>query len=142
MITTMRALAALATLALAAEGAASQRPSAPAPFAAVDSAMREEMRRTGAPGAAIAVVVGNRVAWAAGYGAESAEERVPVTAATLFRIGSVTKTITGLAAAVLAAEGKLALDAPASRVVASLDPAIGRLTPHQLLVKLSYWYSR
>lgn len=95
--------------------------------------LREEMRRTGAPGAAVAVVVGDRVVLSAAFGVRSVEERAPATTSTLFRVGSVTKSVTGLAAAVLAQQGRLDLDAPIAARLPTLGGALGRRTLRQLL---------
>lgn len=111
---------------------------APAPATSIDTAaleraLLEEMRATHTPGAAIAVVSGERVLYAKGFGVASIETGEPVTAATLFRIGSTTKMFTGLTAALLAREGKLSLDAPVGRWARGLRPPLARLTLDQLL---------
>jgi CubicO group peptidase (beta-lactamase class C family) len=51
----------------------------------------------------------------------------------LFRLGSTTKMFTASAVVGLALEGKLDLNAPVSRYISGLDPAIGQLTANQLL---------
>jgi NAD(P)-dependent dehydrogenase (short-subunit alcohol dehydrogenase family) len=71
--------------------------------------------------------------YARGFGVSSVETGEPVAPATLFRIGSTTKMVTGLTAALLAEEGKLALDAPVGRCARGLDPALAGLTLDQLL---------
>ena len=101
--------------------------------AAITRAVLHEMRATRAPGVAIAVVSGDRIIYERGFGVESVEDSVPVTPATLFRIGSTTKMVTGLAALELQARGKLRMADPISRSSRGLAPAIGALTLHQLL---------
>jgi CubicO group peptidase (beta-lactamase class C family) len=65
------------------------------------------------PGLALAVVRGEEVIYARGFGVTSAEEDgQPVTARTLFRIGSTTKPLTGTAVMRLVEQGKLDLDRP------------------------------
>ena len=66
-----------------------------------DSIVPAELAATGTPGAAVAVVIGDRVAYAKGFGVSSVETDLPVTRDMLFRIASTTKMLT--AAAVLAA---------------------------------------
>jgi CubicO group peptidase (beta-lactamase class C family) len=101
--------------------------------AAFERAVREEMRATHTPGVAAAVVSGDSVVYAKGFGVTSVEGGQPVTPETLFRIGSTTKMFTGLAAVLLGEEGRLDLGRPVGGTVPGLHPAIARLTLHQLL---------
>ena len=66
-----------------------------------DAQLQEELGRLGAPGAAIAVVRGERVTYLRGFGSASVETGAPVAPDTLFQIGSATKMLT--AAAVMSA---------------------------------------
>src|SRR5688500_2617372 len=70
-------------------------------------AVRQEMK---IPGCALAVVLDDKVVLARGFGLRDVEKNVPVTADTLFAIGSCTKAFTATAAAIAQEEGKLALD--------------------------------
>ena len=100
---------------------------------AIETAIRDEMRATRTPGAAIAVVIGDRVAYAKGFGVASIESGQPVTPDMLFRVGSVTKMFTGLTATMLASRGALDLTSPIRRYAIDLHPSLGRLTLDQLL---------
>jgi len=100
---------------------------------AVLAVLAAEMRERGAPGAAIAIVVGDSVVLATGLGVRSVEDGGTVDATTLFRVGSVTKAITGLTALVLARQGTIDLDAPIARTIPELSPALGAPTLRQLL---------
>jgi CubicO group peptidase (beta-lactamase class C family) len=102
-------------------------------FTALDKVADEEMKARHTPGAAVAVVVGDRVAYAKGYGVASAETDAPVTPDTLFRMGSTTKMFTAAALVTLADRGKVKLDAPIGDVVKGLHPSVARVTAHQLL---------
>jgi CubicO group peptidase (beta-lactamase class C family) len=111
---------------------------APAPLAAADfqqleRTVADELRATGIPGAAVAVVQGDRVLFAKGFGVTSVEAGTPVTAGTLFRLGSTTKMFTAAALVQLAEEGKLRLDGPTGEHVKGLKEPFASLTPHQLL---------
>ncbi len=101
--------------------------------ARVDSVLAGEMRRAGAPGAAMIVVRDGCVAYARALGVRSVETRDTMTTRTLVRIGSVTKAVTALAAAQLAARGALDLDAPVGRHARDLRAALRDLTMRQLL---------
>lgn len=68
-------------------------------------------------GFSVAVAVNGRVVWAQGYGYADLEQKVAVTPATKFRIGSVSKSLTAAAVARLVQQGKLDVDAPVQRYV-------------------------
>ena len=106
-------------------------------FDALEKAIVDEMAATSTPGAAIVVVEGDRVTYAKGFGSTSVEGGPPVTADTLFRIGSTTKMFTAAAFAQLAAAGKVKFDAPISTYVSGLPPRVGKLTAHQMLSQSS-----
>jgi CubicO group peptidase (beta-lactamase class C family) len=112
--------------------------SKPPDFAELDKVVEDEIKAGHTPGAAVAVVMGDRVVYAKGFGATSAEEgAAAVNADTLFRMGSTTKMFTAAALVTLAAEGKVRLDAPVGNYVKGLPPKIAALTPHQLLSQSS-----
>lgn len=67
------------------------------------------------PGLAIGVVEGERVLWTRGYGRADLASGTPVTPATPFRLGSVSKVFTATAVMQLRDQGKLALDDPIVR---------------------------
>ncbi|HCF60190.1 MAG TPA: hypothetical protein DFS52_19610 [Myxococcales bacterium] len=70
--------------------------------------VREAMQASGVPGFSIAVVEGDEVVFAEGYGVREIGGSEPVTADTLMMIGSVTKSMSTLLMASLVDEGKLA----------------------------------
>jgi CubicO group peptidase (beta-lactamase class C family) len=102
-------------------------------FSAIDAAARAEMESMNIPGAAIAIVKGDRVVYAKAFGVLSAEGDVAVTPDSLFRLGSTTKMFTAAAVAGLALDGKLSLEDPVGKYIAGLDPRIGTITAAQLL---------
>lgn len=64
-------------------------------------------------GAVVALTDASGVLYARGFGVESVERpTVPPTAASLHRIASITKVVTGVTAMRLVEEGRLSLDAP------------------------------
>ena len=75
------------------------------------------MRRSGIPGSSVTVMRGGRVVWSEGLGVADVENNLPVTNLTRFRIGSVSKSLTAVAVALLVESGKLDLDAPVQRYV-------------------------
>ena len=66
-------------------------------------ARRVELR---VPGAALVIVMEDRVIMCRGFGLRDVERDLPVTPDTLFAIGSCTKAFTGLAAVISAEDGK------------------------------------
>lgn len=85
------------------------------------------------PGAAVGVVHGDELAWFAGIGfADVAERRAPEPT-TLFRIGSITKTVTGTAIMQLRDEGRLRLDDPAVVYLPELRDAASPFGPIETL---------
>ncbi len=79
------------------------------PRAAVDAAVGRLLKEHRVPGAAVAVVIDHRVAWAAGYGVRE-KGGAAVTDATLFQMASVSKPVTGVVAAALAEQKRVDLD--------------------------------
>jgi CubicO group peptidase (beta-lactamase class C family) len=102
-------------------------------FAPLEETARAELKRNRVPGCAVAVVQDGRIALAGGFGTTCIEEGRPVTADTLFRIGSTTKMFTAATVVGLAEEGKLDLSKPVGDYVKDLHPALARVTIHQLL---------
>lgn len=85
--------------------------------AAADAAVAAEMERSGAPGATVAVIAEGRVALVRGYGFADLKAGARVDGdRTMFRIGSITKIFTALAAMQLVERGKLSLDGDVNAV--------------------------
>ncbi len=106
-------------------------------LALVREAARAEVAAGTAPGLAVAVVHRDRVVLVEGFGVASVESGSPVTADTVFQVGSVGKMLTAAAVLEVVEDGALSLTAPVGRTVSGLDPAIAALTPHQLLSQTS-----
>lgn len=66
-------------------------------------------------GAAVAVIENGRVIMAQGFGMADVGRKIPVTDATLFNIGSTSKSVSAWGAMRLVDEGKIGLDAPVER---------------------------
>lgn len=64
------------------------------------------------PGLSISIAKGGEVVYASGFGVADVDAKTRVTAETVFYTASLAKAFTGMAAAVLATQGKLDLDAP------------------------------
>ncbi len=76
----------------------------------------EIMVEDGLPGAAVAVVRGDAVIFAEGFGFRDVEKKLPVTPETLFHIGSTHKSITALLIATLVDQGLFDWDTPVVQI--------------------------
>lgn len=138
-----RSIAALALFLVAVAGpsrmAAAQRVAeAPQPAdlaQAVDFArerIRAHMDESNLPGLSIAVGIDGAMAWSEGFGWADLENRVPVTTAHKFRVGSVSKPITAAAMGVLVERGLLDLDAPVQSYVPEFPEKEWPITSRQI----------
>lgn len=96
----------------------------------LDKFVADEMQRWAIPGLAVAVVSSDRIVFAKGYGLRQIDRVERVDEHTAFGIGSVTKSFTATAAAMLADDGKLAWDAPIIDFVPTLHLSDPWLTAH------------
>ena len=96
----------------------------------IEQAISEEIARQRIPGLSAAVVVDNKLLWANGFG-------VDVGPRTVFRLASISKPITAIAAMQLVEKGKLDLDAPVQRYVPAFPAKPWPITTRQLLCHVS-----
>lgn len=122
----LRSAALAATLILAtAPNAAAQRPN----LAAFDAYVAQGVKAWNVPGLAIAIVAGDSMIFAKGYGVRTMGRPEPVDIHTRFAIGSTTKAMTALALLMAADSGAVSLDAPVQRYLPTLqlyDPVMTR----------------
>jgi CubicO group peptidase (beta-lactamase class C family) len=102
-------------------------------FAQLETVAFEELKKTNTPGAAVAVVSGDRMVFAKGFGVANIETGAPITPGTLFRIGSVTKMFTAAVLVALAENGRFKLDEPIGKYVKGLNLKLSQVTAHQLI---------
>ncbi len=116
---------ALAWLATGAGPVPAQSGSLAAPLGArIDSVFRR-FTEGESPGCALGVVRDGALVYSKGYGLASVELGVPITPATVFDIGSVSKQFTAMAVVLLAQDGRLALDDEIQRFIPEI-PRYGR----------------
>lgn len=93
------------------------------------------------PGLAIAIVKGGEVIYAKGFGYRDVDKKLPVTADTLFAIGSSTKAFTTFTLGTLVDEGKLDWDKPVRTFIPGFqmyDPqTTAMITPRDLVTHRS-----
>lgn len=85
------------------------------------------------PGLAFGIVKDGRLVHAEGLGVQDIEHKRPVTADSAFRIASMSKAFTAYEILTLEAQGKLRLDAPASRYVPEMARWGAGITVRDLL---------
>jgi CubicO group peptidase (beta-lactamase class C family) len=102
----------------------------------IQQAIAAEMARLRVPGMSAAVAADLHPVWSQGFGVADLENSVPARDATVYRLGSIAKTITAVAVLQLAERGKLDLDAPIRTYVPSFPPKPWPVTARELLAHL------
>lgn len=100
------------------------------------NAIEHEMQAKKLPAFSIALVDGEQLAWAAGFGHQDAARQTPATADTAYRVGSVSKLFTDIAIMQLVEQDKLDLDAPITKYLPDFAPQNsreGKITLRQLM---------
>ena len=101
-VTIMRCPISLALFVVFAPAARSQ-PAVPpaAPYAVavagLDALIAREVADKNLPALSVALIDDQRVVWAKGYGFQDRDKKVPATAETVYRVGSVSKLFTDVA---------------------------------------------
>jgi CubicO group peptidase (beta-lactamase class C family)/D-alanyl-D-alanine dipeptidase len=106
---------------------AAPRTDPPRKYAAAIQALERFIAREVAdkhlPALSIALVDDQRIIWARGFGFANPAGKVPATADTVYRVGSVSKLFTDIAVMQLVEQGKLDLDVPVTRYLPDFKPA-------------------
>jgi CubicO group peptidase (beta-lactamase class C family) len=76
----------------------------------LDAYIAQQMEEGAIAGVGAAILVDGKVVWTKGYGEADQAREVPFTPDTMMNIGSISKTVTGVAMMRLVQEGKLSLD--------------------------------
>lgn len=90
-----------------------------AAIAKAQTRIEKYMQQKQPPGFSFAVAKNGTFLWAEGFGLADIENRVAVTPATKFRVGSVSKPMTAAALGILIEQGKLDINAPVQTYVKS-----------------------
>ena len=101
----------------------------------VDHFITAEIVRHRIPGVALAITHGNQIVHVRGYG--QAQDGVPISGQTQFRIASLSKSLTAVAVLQRVDAGQIELDVPVSRYLPDFElatpSAAARITVRQLL---------
>src|SRR5580704_7229033 len=86
-----------------------------AAFPAIDKALEDERAAQGLPGVSVGIVIDGELGYAKGFGVVDPATKTVPDADTVYRIGSISKSFTGLALLALRDDGVLDLDDPLAR---------------------------
>src|SRR5690348_10821115 len=81
----------------------------------VDALLTPLLRQARIPGVAIAVVIGEELVYAKGFGSRNLAQNAPMTPDTLYPIASTTKSINATLLAMLVDDGLIQWDTPVRR---------------------------
>ena len=123
-----------------------------APLTGFDDYVNKSIKDWEVPGVAIAIVKDDKVIFAKGYGVRELGGNDPVTPNTIFAIGSSTKAFTAAALSMLADEGKIKWNDPATKYLpdfqlfdlyASREATISDLLSHRVGLERGdrLWYA-
>jgi CubicO group peptidase (beta-lactamase class C family) len=84
--------------------------------------IRDQMQDKGLAALSIALVDDQQIVWSEGFGFADPSEKIPATADSVYRVGSVSKLFTDLAVMRLVQRGELDLDAPVTEYLPDFRP--------------------
>ena len=91
-----------------------------AAFPIVEKLYRERAEKYHYPGTAFGIVVDGKLVYSGGFGYANVAQKIPATPKSMFRIASMSKSITAMAILKLRDAGKLRLDDPAETYIPEL----------------------
>ena len=97
-----------------------------------DQAMEDLLRKWEIPGASLAVARDGRLLLARGYGFADRDRKLPVLADSVFRMGSISKTITAVAILRLVEDGRLGLDDKVLPLLGEFGPRADVMTDQRV----------
>jgi serine beta-lactamase-like protein LACTB len=90
--------------------------------AQLEKLIAHEMRDKMLPALSIALVDDQEIVWAKGFGMADPEKKIPATAETVYRVGSVSKLFTDIGIMQLVERGEIDLDAPVTKYFPDFHP--------------------
>ena len=105
--------------------------------AKIESTISNFMAVSKAPSISAAVVQDGEFAWSAGFGMADLENSVHATSQTVYRLGSISKSITATAAMELWEHGRLNLDSPVQKYCPAFPQKPWPITTRELLGHLA-----
>ena len=100
--------------------------------------INKEMKHNKVMGVSIAIVDDQKVVWAQGFGYSDKKNKIPATAETVYRIGSISKLFTAMATMKLVEEGQIDIDRPLKNYLPQFSirtrfPDSGPITPRTIM---------
>jgi CubicO group peptidase (beta-lactamase class C family) len=105
--------------------------------AKIETAVATFLASTHVPGLSVAVVENGEYEWAQGFGLADLEGNVPAGQHTLFRLASISKSLTAAAALELWQQGRLDLDAPVQQYCPAFPRKPQPITTREVLGHLA-----
>src|SRR5215831_8298726 len=102
----------------------------------MDALVQQQIKSYNIPALSVTATRQGNIIFSKRYGWADLENRVPVTDKTLFRIGSITKTITATAALILAERGQLNLDKQVQHYCSAFPEKPWSVTTRELLAHM------
>ena len=99
----------------------------------LEAAIARFMAANSIPGVSVAVVENGAYEWSAGFGMADLENFVPATSQTLYRLASISKPITSIAALLLWQQHRLDLDAPVQKYCPAFPQKDAPISTRQVL---------
>ena len=109
----------------------------PAEVQRIDAAVETWRSQRSAPALSLAIVIDNQLAFSKGYGLADLEKKIAARNDTVYRLASLTKSLTATAVMQLVEEGKLDLDAPIQKYCPIFPEKQWPVTSRQLLTHLA-----
>jgi serine beta-lactamase-like protein LACTB, mitochondrial len=103
----------------------------------IDALLSRAMADQRIPAVSVAVAVNGQIQYQKAFGKADIENDIPATPETLFRTGSIAKSMTAVAALRLVDEGKLDLDTPVQKYCPAFPKKQWTITTRELLGHLS-----
>src|SRR6267378_3387315 len=99
----------------------------------IETAASKFLATTHVPGISVAIVENAEYEWAGGFGLADLENNVPASEHTLFRLASISKSLTATAAMQLWERGQLDLDVPVQKYCPSFPEKPWPISTRQVL---------
>ena len=99
----------------------------------IETAVSNFLSSTHVPGVSVAVVENGQYEWGSGFGLADLENNVPASEHTLFRLASISKSLTATAAMQLWERGQLDLDAPIQKYCPAFPQKPWPITTREVL---------
>jgi serine beta-lactamase-like protein LACTB, mitochondrial len=103
----------------------------------IEESVSKFMTSSHVPGVSLAVVENGEYEWGSGFGLADAEDNAPVSEHTLFRLASISKSLTATAAMQLWERKQLDLDAPVQKYCPSFPQKQSLITTRQVMGHLA-----